>query len=92
MNIDLRTCVPGDILISRRGVVYRYVAYTPSDDTVTHPHRLCRIDDNATASRGDAGKVFNVFNDFTASLSTDIVKILRLSPVDTSIQETVYKL
>lgn len=70
MTIDLRTCIPGDQLISSHGMILTYIEYCPEE---FYPHRVM-YPDGASGSRNDDGTVFKLKR---LPSDHDIVAILR---------------
>lgn len=76
--IDLRTCKPGDILISSHGAKLEYVGPTPSDGFNYLDHVVKYLDGeykNSFGTRTDDGYVFRYNR--KPEIDHDIVEIIR---------------
>jgi hypothetical protein len=86
MTVDLRTCNPGDRLLSSQGIILTYVG--PSGDS-NYPHKvkypnLPQFGPDSYGTRLDNGQVFASEHDWNQSWSSwsehddhDIIEILK---------------
>lgn len=78
MEIDLRTCSHGDLLITKHGKTLRYIKPLPEDDY--YDHEVQYLDEKLKLGKGSRTHDGHVFRNVRKEEDEDVVEIIKSKP------------